>query len=78
MEIVTILKYIVAGSAVGIIIAVLLQSSSGGGLGTVFGGSEGGETYRTRRGAEALIYRLTIALSIIFAVSALGIAALSV
>lgn len=50
-------------SAVLLIAAILIQSR-GAGLGGVFGG-EGG-VYRTKRGAEKIIFIATIVLAIIF------------
>jgi preprotein translocase subunit SecG len=60
-----------------IVVAVLLTAailiqSRGAGLGGVFGG-EGG-VYRTKRGAEKIIFIATIALAVIF----LGIAVINV
>lgn len=76
MDIVTLLKYICVAAAIGLIISVVLQNRSGG-LGAVFGGS-GGEAYRSKRGMEAVLFNATIALGIIFAVSAVLIAVVSV
>ncbi|OGG01940.1 preprotein translocase subunit SecG [Candidatus Gottesmanbacteria bacterium RBG_16_52_11] len=42
--------------------SILIQSSKGG-LGTAFGG--GGE-FRTKRGAEQMIFRVTIVLAFVF------------
>jgi len=53
-------------------LSILLQVK-GGGLGGVFGGSEG-STFRTRRGVEKTLFQFTIVLSILFVViSILGI-----
>lgn len=76
MDIVQILKYVIAVVSVLLIIAVLMQTRSGG-LGTVFGGSSGGDLYKSRRGFEAVLYNGTIILGIILAVSSLGIAILT-
>lgn len=46
--------------ALGLIIAILLQAQ-GSGLGNIFGG--GGETYRSKRGAEKILLWVTIALA---------------
>ncbi|MDG1950786.1 MAG: preprotein translocase subunit SecG [bacterium] len=43
--------------------AILLQAQ-GTGLGSAFGG--GGNTFRTKRGAEKKLFQLTILLSILF------------
>ena len=77
MEILTILKYLLAADSLVIIVAVLLQARSGG-LGTMFGGSGGGETYRAKRGMEAVLYNVTVVAAVVFAVLALGIAIVSV
>lgn len=77
MEIVDILKYAVALISTLIVVAVLLQTRSGG-IGSVFGGTGGGDLYKTRRGFEAVLYNSTIALGIMFGVFSFGIAVLSV
>ncbi len=51
-------------SAVLLTITVLLQAK-GGGLGAVFGGE--GNVYRTKRGAERVLFYATIALGVVFA-----------
>lgn len=51
--------------ATGMISLILLQSSQGG-LGSAFGGSEG---YRTKRGAERIVFVSTIVLSVLFLIS---------
>ena len=53
------------------IIGIVLLQAKGQGLGNIFGG--GGETYRTRRGVERVLFRTTIALIVAFV--ALSIAA---
>ncbi len=50
-------------SAVALITFVLLQQK-GGGLGSAFGGDSG--AYRTKRGAEKLVFYGTIIFAIIF------------
>jgi preprotein translocase subunit SecG len=54
--------------SIGLISTILLQSQ-GGGLGESFGG--GGSSYRTRRGAEKIIYYATIVLAGLFILSSL-------
>ena len=76
MSITDILKIILAVIAILLIITVLLQNRSGG-LGTVFGGSGGGEFYRSKRGLEAFLYNGTIILGILFAVVSLSIAVIN-
>jgi protein translocase SecG subunit len=51
-----------------LIVAILLQQK-GSGLGAAFGGDSA--IYRTKRGAEKFIFRLTIVLSVLFLASAL-------
>lgn len=50
--------------SVALIVAVLLQIRSSG-LGGMFGGTESA-VYRTRRGAERVLFNITIGLSIAF------------
>lgn len=54
--------------AVSIVIAVLLQGSSAG-LGSAFGGSS---NYHTKRGLEKSLFYLTIALTLLFTLSSIG------
>jgi preprotein translocase subunit SecG len=49
--------------AVALIIVVLMQVK-GGGLGGIFGQSDG--VYRTRRGVEKSLFQLTVVLAILF------------
>ena len=58
--------------SVVIIVFILLQSQ-GSGLGATWGG--GGETYHTRRGVEKVIFGLTIAAIILFALVSLAVIA---
>lgn len=51
--------------AIVLIIAVLMQAK-GAGLGNIFGGGGGSDTFRTRRGIERLLFRGTIALMTLF------------
>lgn len=52
---------------IGLVTLVLLQTSKGG-LGSAFGG---GEVYRTRRGAERVVFMGTIVLSVLFLVTSI-------
>lgn len=52
-----------------LMITILLQQK-GSGLGSAFGGDSA--VYRTKRGAEKAIFRLTIILSILFLATALA------
>ena len=68
--IVTTLPYIQIALSVLIIIAVLLQRT-GAGLGGAFGADNFGSGFHTRRGFEKTLFRVTIVLGILFALSAL-------
>lgn len=60
-----------------IMIAAVLMQAKGAGMGNIFGGaSGGGDSFRTRRGVERVLFRGTIALIIIFV--GLSIAAIRV
>jgi len=58
-----------------LVVAILLQQQ-GSGLGAMFGNA-GGESYRSKRGAEKLFYNLTIIMIVMFVVNGLAIAILS-
>jgi preprotein translocase subunit SecG len=51
-----------------LIITIILQQR-GTSLGTAFGG--GGETYRSKRGLEKMLFYMTIILAILFAASSI-------
>lgn len=53
--------------SIGLIGLILLQSSKGG-LGSAFGG---GESFRTKRGAEKVVFNATIALAVLFLVTSI-------
>ncbi|MDP2656007.1 MAG: preprotein translocase subunit SecG [bacterium] len=59
-----------AVSAILLIVTILTQQR-GTGLSGVFGGE--GNVYRTKRGVEKLLFRLSIALAVVFIGSALAI-----
>ncbi len=61
---VTSLNILIIIIGVALVVTVVLQSK-GAGLGGMTGSSEGG-VYRARRGVEKLIFRITIALSVVF------------
>jgi preprotein translocase subunit SecG len=61
--------------SVVLVIGILLQQQ-GSGLGSMFG-NIGGESYRSKRGAEKIFYNLTIVLIVLFIVNGLAIAILS-
>ena len=54
--------------SVALIIAILLQTR-GAGLGSVFGGT--GTVFKTRRGIDRLLFRITIAFVVLFVVISL-------
>lgn len=54
--------------SIALITLILLQSSKGG-LG---GGLGGGELYRTKRGAEKIIFASTIVVAILFLITSLA------
>lgn len=62
---ITLLNYIQLIIAVLLIILILLQNR-GSGLGAAFGGS--GDVYMTKRGAEKIIFILTIICAVLFIV----------
>lgn len=55
-----------------LLIMVIIIQQKGSGLGAGFGGGGGGDTfYRTKRGAEKLLFYATIGLAVAFIVSSL-------
>ena len=65
-----ILSVIIVISSIMLIIAILLQNQ-GSGLGSAFGGES--NFYRTKRGAEKLLFYTTIVLAIIFVGCLIGL-----
>ena len=62
-----------AASIIHIVVAILLIGliliqSSKGGLGSAFGG---GEAFRTRRGAERIVFMATIAAALLFLITSI-------
>ena len=53
-----------------LVVAAILLQSRGTGLGSLMGGS-GGETYRSKRGAEKILFTVTIILAVLFFLSSL-------
>lgn len=49
-----------------LLMAFVLIQNKGVGLSQTFGGSGGGNVYRTKRGAEKILFRGTILLSVFF------------
>ena len=68
MNIDSILQIVTVGSAILMIIAILLQQR-GASLGAGFGSS--GELYTTRRGLDKNLFEVTIVLAVIFVLSIL-------
>ena len=66
----TILPFVQVGLSTLLATAVLLQAR-GSSVGGAFGGDNMGTTFYTRRGAELVLFRLTIVLGILFALAAL-------
>lgn len=60
-------NYVTILSAIVLITTILLQSQ-GTSLGGAFGGSDGGG-YRTRRGAERMVFYATIGSAVVFIVA---------
>jgi preprotein translocase subunit SecG len=69
MNINIILQFITVGSAILMILAILLQQR-GASLGAGFGSS--GELYTTRRGLDKNLFEVTIVLAVIFIFSILA------
>jgi preprotein translocase subunit SecG len=61
--------------AVVITIVILMQRGTSG-LGTVFGGSVA-DTYRSKRGLEAVLHNLTIILGVLFIANSIAIVIIS-
>ncbi len=57
-------------SSIMLIVAILLQNQ-GSGLGTAFGGES--NFYRTKRGAEQVLFYFTIVLAVVFVGSLIGL-----
>ncbi|HKS70246.1 MAG TPA: preprotein translocase subunit SecG [Ktedonobacterales bacterium] len=54
--------------AVALVASILMQAR-GAGLGSVFGGT--GAVFKTRRGIDKLLFRITIVFSIVFALTSI-------
>ncbi len=65
------LPYLQVILAVTLIVAVLLQRT-GAGLGGAFGGDNFSSGFHTRRGVERAMFRVTIVIGVLFALSALA------
>lgn len=55
-----------------VLITVILLQQRGTGLGDAFGGGGGGGVYRSKRGLEKVLHRLTVALAILFVAAAIA------
>ena len=51
--------------SITLIAVILVQSKGAGGLGGLFGGDSGG-VYKTRRGVERTLFKVTIGLGVFF------------
>ena len=70
MEIVrTVLPYVQITLSILLVAAVLLQQR-GSSLGGAFGGDNFSATYHRRRGAESFLFKLSVALGILFVAAA--------
>jgi len=63
------LLWVQIGVAVLLVAAILLQQK-GAGLGSAFGGSLGGQVYRSKRGLEKALFWATVILAILFMILA--------
>lgn len=75
MDLLNILNVAEIVISIALVICILLQQQ-GSGLGTMFGGA-GGESYRSKRGAEAVLFNATVFLISLFIVVGLAIAIVS-
>lgn len=70
MDIATVLPYVQVALSVLLILAILLQRT-GASLGGAFGADNFSSGFHTRRGFEKTLFRATIVLAVLFAISAL-------
>ena len=63
--------YIIQIILSAILVCSILLQARGSGLSSTFGGTGGGEFFRSRRGIEKFLYFETIIVGILFAVTAL-------
>lgn len=59
------IPYVQLGAALLLIVLVILQRS-GGDVGGAFGGGDGAEFFRTRRGFEKFLFFATILIALVF------------
>ena len=70
MQLATVLPYVQVVLSVLLMVSVLLQRT-GASLGGAFGADNFSSGFHTRRGLEKTLFRATIVLAILFAISAL-------
>ncbi|MEK7098696.1 MAG: preprotein translocase subunit SecG [Patescibacteria group bacterium] len=70
MELATVLPYVQIVLSVLLMVAILLQRT-GASLGGAFGADNFSSGFHTRRGLEKTLFRATIVLAVLFALSAL-------
>lgn len=71
MDIATVLPYVQVALSVLLIAAILLQRT-GASLGGAFGADNFSSGFHTRRGLERTLFRATIVLAVLFAISPLA------
>lgn len=71
MALAGVLPYIQIGLSVLLVVCVLLQQT-GASLGGAFGGDNFSAAYHTRRGSEKFLFRATIVVGVLFALSAIA------
>lgn len=70
MSLDSILVYAQVGTALVLIVTILLQQT-GSGLGGAIGGGGGGSEFSTKRGLEKGLYNTTIVVAVIFLVASI-------
>ncbi|MFZ2886202.1 MAG: preprotein translocase subunit SecG [Minisyncoccia bacterium] len=70
MDIATVLPYVQVALSVLLMVAILLQRT-GASLGGAFGADNFSSGFHTRRGFEKTLFRATIVIAVLFALSAL-------
>lgn len=70
MELATVLPYVQIVLSILLMVAILLQRT-GASLGGAFGADNFSSGFHTRRGLEKTLFRATIVLAVLFALSAL-------
>lgn len=75
MDTKTILNIIEVVISIALVVAIIMQQQ-GSGLGSIYGGT-GGESYRSKRGVEKVLFNATVILIVLFVVFGLAIAIIS-